>query len=70
MLKAILFSRCLNFSPDFSDHVENGLIRKLSVTSKFITSVFNCETENYNATYCPIPQQVKGIRQNWSVNKI
>ena len=37
-LKSLFFFRYLNFCPDFFGYVENGLIRKLMLISKIVTS--------------------------------
>ena len=37
-LKSLFFFRYLNFYPDFFGYVENGLIRKLMLISKIVTS--------------------------------
>ena len=59
--KLFSFWRYLSFCSDFLVMLENGLIREIRLTSKYITSQPGEKPWQY--TYCPISQEMKVIKQ-------
>ena len=59
-LNLFSFSRYLNFCLDFLVMQKNGLIRKIRLTQKFMTSE---PGKQLQYTYSPISQKLKAIRQ-------
>ena len=65
-LKLLAFTKCLNFCLECFVIRKNGLIRRITLISKFMASQAKKKTIAIHITYCPMPQEVKTIKQ-WNV---